>query len=65
MHHENADANGVWLSSTHTIKCWVKSCNELVENPEQTANDKLEEGDDDIKPSCPLCPNWSVNIEYK
>ncbi|KAL0660151.1 hypothetical protein Bca4012_080736 [Brassica carinata] len=25
-------------------------------NPEQTARDKPEEGEDDVKSSCPLCP---------
>nr|GMD98576.1 ycf68 protein [Ipomoea batatas] len=25
-------------------------------NPEQTAGDKPEEGEDDVKSSCPLCP---------
>ncbi|GJS74254.1 hypothetical protein Tco_0707095 [Tanacetum coccineum] len=31
----------------------VSSC---LWNPEQTAGDKPEEGEDDVKSSCPLCP---------
>ncbi|KAK7239734.1 hypothetical protein RIF29_43298 [Crotalaria pallida] len=29
---------------------------DTVWNPEQTAGDKPEEGEDDVKSSCPLCP---------
>ena len=32
------------------------SCHRRVWNPEQTAGDKPEEGEDDVKSSCPLCP---------
>ncbi|KAG9438797.1 hypothetical protein H6P81_021277 [Aristolochia fimbriata] len=31
-------------------------CHHWVWNPEQTAGDKPEEGEDDVKSSCPLCP---------
>ncbi|KAL9419586.1 hypothetical protein AB3S75_037367 [Citrus x aurantiifolia] len=34
----------------------VLSCHRRVWNPEQTAGDKLEEGEDDVKSSWPLCP---------
>jgi len=30
------------------------SCHHLVWNPKQTVNDKLEEGEDDVKSACPL-----------
>jgi hypothetical protein len=30
-------------------------CYHLVENSQQTAGDKPEEGGDDVKSSCPLC----------
>ena len=57
---------GAWLSSARVVRCWVKSRNErnpyLVlpsgragHSPE-TAGDDLEEGGDDVKSSCPLCP---------
>ncbi|KAG9438787.1 hypothetical protein H6P81_021267 [Aristolochia fimbriata] len=48
----NADTGGAWLSSARAVRCWVKSRNER--NP--TAGDKPEEGEDDVKSSCPLCP---------
>ena len=50
---------GAWLSSARAVRCWVKSRNER--NPCQhlliyvgTADDKSEEGEDDVKSSCPL-----------
>ncbi|KAL2224297.1 UNVERIFIED_CONTAM: hypothetical protein Sindi_3053400 [Sesamum indicum] len=49
----NADTGGAWLSSARAVRCWVKSRNER--NP-RTAGDKPEEGEDDVKSSCPLCP---------
>ncbi|KAK9661590.1 hypothetical protein RND81_O109000 [Saponaria officinalis] len=39
----NADTGGAWLSSARAVRCW-------------TAGDKPEEGEDDVKSSCPLCP---------
>ncbi|KAL9419500.1 hypothetical protein AB3S75_037292 [Citrus x aurantiifolia] len=38
-----ADTGGAWLSSARAVRCW-------------TAGDKPEEGEDDVKSSCPLCP---------
>ncbi|KAF1855823.1 hypothetical protein Lal_00045186 [Lupinus albus] len=46
----NADTGGAWLSSARAVRCWVKSRNER--NP-RTAGDKPEEGEDDVKSSCP------------
>ena len=55
-----------WLSSARVVRCLVKSSNER--NPcellparkggdsVQTAGIKPEEGGDDVKSSCPLCP---------
>src|SRR4029450_11740748 len=55
-----------WLSSARVVRCWVKSRNER--NPcsmlparngggsWETAGGKSEEGGDDVKSSCPLCP---------
>ncbi|XP_019242764.1 PREDICTED: uncharacterized protein LOC109222929 [Nicotiana attenuata] len=40
---ENTDTGGAWLSSARAHKVW-------------TAGDKSEEGEDDVKSSCPLCP---------
>jgi hypothetical protein len=34
----------------------VFSCHHLVWNPKQTAGDKPEEGEDDVKSACPLRP---------
>ena len=57
---------GAWLSSARVVRCWVKSRNER--NPYymlparyggdsyKTAADNAEEGGDDVKSSCPLCP---------
>ncbi|KAG9438519.1 hypothetical protein H6P81_021534 [Aristolochia fimbriata] len=48
-------ACGVGLSPA-TSATLVFSCHHWVWNPEQTAGDKPEEGEDDVKSSCPLCP---------
>ena len=55
-----------WLSSARVVRCWVKSRNERnpcpylpaskVGNSKETAGDKPEEGEDDVKSACPLCP---------
>src|SRR5213083_1482474 len=55
-----------WLSSARVVRCWVKSRNERnpclllltskVEHSGETAGDKPEEGEDDVKSSWPLCP---------
>src|ERR1700733_10554978 len=59
-------AGGAWLSSARVVRCWVKSRNER--NPRsmlparnggdswETAGVNSEEGGDDVKSSCPLCP---------
>ena len=61
-----ARTGGAWLSSARAVRCWVKSRNER--NPRrvlpagkaghsrETAGVKPEEGGDDVKSSCPLCP---------
>ena len=63
---EDKETGGAWLSSARVVRCWVKSRNER--NPcyqlpagkaghsDETAGDKPEEGGDDVKSSCPLCP---------
>ena len=48
------------------MRCWVKSrnernpCDQLLtdkaEDSDKTAGDNSEEGGDDVKSSCPLCP---------
>ena len=62
----NLKTGGAWLSSARVVRCLVKSSNER--NPYcqlpsgkaghsgETAGDKSEEGGDDVKSSCPLCP---------
>ena len=66
-----------WLSSARVVRCWVKSRNER--NPyclllpghaghsDKTADDKSEEGGDDVKSSRPLCPGLHTcyNGRYK
>src|SRR4030066_1590147 len=57
---------GAWLSSARVVRCWVKSRNErnpyrmlpsgYAGNSCETAGVKPEEGGDDVKSSCPLCP---------
>ena len=54
------------MSSARVVRCWVKSRNERNPcfqlparnggNSKKTAGDKSEEGGDDVKSSCPLCP---------
>ena len=54
-----------WLSSARVVRCWVKSRNER--NPRRQLPSlgwglwrdcrcKSEEGGDDVKSACPLCP---------
>ena len=57
---------GAWLSSARVVRCWVKSRNERNPCPMlparnggdswETAGDNSEEGEDDVKSSCPLYP---------
>src|SRR5690625_1726069 len=68
---------GAWLSSARVVRCWVKSRNER--NPcsmlpardggdtWETAGVNSEEGGDDVKSSCPLCPGLHTcyNGRYK
>ena len=57
----NVNTGGAWLSSARDANCSVKSDNER--NPHdlfgyflsnQTAGEKSEEGEDDVKSACPL-----------
>lgn len=58
------ETGAAWLSSARVVKCWVKSRNERnpcpllpankVGNSKETAGDKPEEGEDDVKSSWPL-----------
>ena len=60
------NTGAAWLSSARVVRCWVKSRNER--NPRsmlparyggdssKTAGVNSEEGGDDVKSSCPLCP---------
>ena len=60
----SANTGGAWLSSARVVRCWVKSRNErnpYLQLPArhggdygETADDKSEEGGDDVKSSCPL-----------
>ena len=60
------ETGGAWLSSARVVRCWVKSRNERnpygqlltgkAEDSDKTAGDNSEEGGDDVKSSCPLCP---------
>jgi len=57
---------GAWSSSARVVRCWVKSRNERNPCPvlpagnagysQETAGDKPEEGGDDVRSVCPLCP---------
>src|ERR1700761_127604 len=72
-----AVTGGAWLSSARVVRCWVKSRNER--NPRsmlparyggdssKTAGVNSEEGGDDVKSSCPLCPGLHTcyNGRYK
>jgi hypothetical protein len=59
----NANTGAAWLSSARVVRCWVKSRNERNPcpslppergNSKETAGDKPEEGEDDVKSSWPL-----------
>ena len=62
----NTKTGGAWLSSARVVRCWVKSRNERNPYPMlparnggnswETAAENAEEGGDDVKSSCPLCP---------
>ncbi len=66
-----------WLSSARAVRCWVKSRNERNPCPvlpagyagdlQETAGVNSEEGGDDVKSSCPLCPGLHTcyNGRYK
>ncbi len=66
-----------WLSSARVVRCWVKSRNErnpyclllpgYAGHSDKTADDKSEEGGDDVKSSRPLCPGLHTcyNGRYK
>src|ERR1700759_5183259 len=68
---------GAWLSSARVVRCWVKSRNERNPRPMLPASDvgdswetagvNSEEGGDDVKSSCPLCPGLHAcyNGRYK
>ena len=68
---------GAWLSSARVVRCWVKSRNERNPRPMlpagyagnswETAGVNSEEGGDDVKSSCPLCPGLHAcyNARYK
>ena len=68
---------GAWLSSARVVRCWVKSRNERNPYPvlpaghagdlQETAGVNSEEGGDDVKSSCPLCPGLHAcyNGRYK
>ena len=61
---QRAYTGAAWLSSARVVRCWVKSRNERnpycqlltgkAEHSGETAIDKMEEGGDDVKSSCPL-----------
>ena len=73
----SSNTGGAWLSSARVVRCWVKSRNER--NPYsmlpadnagdswKTAGVNSEEGGDDVKSSCPLCPGLQTryNGRYK
>src|SRR5207302_1085173 len=63
------ETGAAWLSSARVVRCWVKSRNERNPRPvlpatrfagvgdlRETAGVNSEEGGDDVKSSCPLCP---------
>ena len=65
------------MSSARVVRCWAKSRNERNPylqlparrggNSGETADDKSEEGGDDVKSSCPICPGLHTcyNGRYK
>ena len=73
---ETTDTGGAWLSSARVVRCWVKSRNERNPFPllpsfswglKGYCRCKSEEGGDDVKSSCPLCPgrHTCYNGRYK
>src|SRR5262245_50140384 len=72
-----AVTGGAWLSSARVVRCWVKSRNErnpcsmlpagYAGDSWETAGVNSEEGGDDVKSSCPLCPGLHTcyNGRYK
>ena len=73
---------GAWLSSARVVRCWVKSRNERNPRPllpagnagdsMETAGANSEEGGDEVKSSCPLCPGlhacyngWYKGLQYR
>ena len=59
------ETGGAWLSSARVVRCWVKSRNERNPRRQLPALSwglcrdrrcKPEEGGDDVKSACPLCP---------
>ena len=59
------ETGGAWLSSARVVRCWVKSRNErnpCLQLPSlswglwRDCRCKSEEGGDDVKSACPLCP---------
>jgi hypothetical protein len=64
LHLVGLNTGVAWLSSARVVRCWVKSRNErnpcpylpadYAGNYKETASDKLEEGEDDVKSSWPL-----------
>ncbi|KAI9186925.1 hypothetical protein LWI28_022314 [Acer negundo] len=50
------DFNGEESAIGNEVVRRVTEDEESLRNPKQTAGDKPEEGEDDIKSSCPLCP---------
>ncbi len=74
---ESMHTGAAWLSSARVVRCWVKSRNERnpycllltgkAEYSAGTADNKSEEGGDDVKSSWPLCPRLHTcyNGRYK
>src|SRR3989440_12892283 len=74
---QGPSTGGAWLSSARVVRCWVKSRNERNPCPMlpagnagdswETAGVNSEEGGDDVKSSCPLCPGLHTcyNGRYK
>src|SRR6201992_4247759 len=72
-----AVTGGAWLWSARVLRCWVKSRNErnprsmlpagYAGDSSKTAGVNSEEGGDDVKSSCPLCPGLHAcyNGRYK
>src|SRR3954452_1025115 len=72
-----AVTGGAWLSSARVVRCWVKSRNErnprsmlpagYAGDSSKTAGVNSEEGGDEVKSSCPLCPGLHTcyNGRYK